>query len=932
YIDERLGESGTTVDQITHKEHNEQTVRKASIGNCIMSLKFISATNWVDIFERLNVVDKLLREDPDGSYPLLDLATRDYYRKSVEELAVKFSVSETHVAKKAVELAQRASQQQKEDNVRFSHVGYYLVGKGIKDLEKEIGYEKKLIGRIAQRILSRPGILYMVSIGFIILVLIAGVVYYSLNNSSKYRWLLAVISGLTVIIPATDIAVNAVNWIISRALKPSFLPKIEIKGDIPEDYAAMVVIPALLPDEKRALELIDNLEVYYLANKDKNLYFSIAGDYKDAPKKEMPQDNKIIETALNRISELNKKYGSGDRKVFYFFHRHRQFNDRQNKWMGWERKRGALLEFNEVLLGSKSTSYSIMSEELPKLPKVKYVITIDADTILPLGAAKRLIGTMAHPLNRPVINKARGVVVEGYGLLQPRIEFDIESTNKSLFSRIFAGEEGIDPYASAISDIYQDLFGEGIFTGKGIYDLEVFQELLNNAIPDNTVLSHDLLEGSYVRTGLVTDVQLVDGYPSKVNSHAMRHHRWVRGDWQLLPWLKGRIKDKSGSVIKNPLSLLTKWKIIDNLRRSMVAPSLMLLMFLGFGVLPGSPVFWFLSVLLCMYFPFVTGCIDHVANKRFGTITLRKYAPVISGLRASFLQMTLQFILLPYNAYLMVNAIVVTLYRVLITKKNMLEWVTALDTEKSLKNSLKGYIIKMKTAVFQSLVIVGLSVWLRPDCLVLAVSLLAVWTLSPFIAYWVSKESVHKMKTLSEKEELELRRIARKTWRYFEEFMNKRNNYLAPDNFQEDPPNGVAYRTSPTNIGLGMLAALTARDLGYIGTIELCDIVSRTMDTIDRMEKWNGHLYNWYTTNTLETLRPRYISTVDSGNFVCYLITLKEGLLEYLKKPLIDKSYVKGIRDTVSFINREKDESYSDTACLDQCFTDADGKSHGDAV
>lgn len=932
YIDERLGETGTTVDIVTHKEHNEQTVRKASIGNCIMSLKYISTTNWVDIFERLNAVDKILRSDPTGSYSLLDLPTRNYYRKSIEELAMRFSVSETHVAKKAVELAQRAAEHQTQENVRLRHVGYYLVGKGIKDLEKEIGYQKKFFERISEKILAHPGILYMTSIGFIILMLTAGAVCYSFNNSLEYRWLFMVISGLAVIVPAADIAVNAVNWIISRVVKPSFLPKIEIKGDIPEEYATMVVIPALLPDEKRALELIDNLEVYYLANKEKNLYFSLAGDYKDAPEKEMPNDKKIIETALNRISELNKKYGSKDKNIFYFFHRHRQFNDKQNKWMGWERKRGALLEFNELLLGSKSTSYSILSEELSKLPKVKYIITIDADTILPLGAAKKLIGTMAHPLNRPVIDKTRGVVVEGYGLLQPRIGFDIESTNKSLFSRIFAGDEGIDPYASAISDVYQDLFGEGIFTGKGIYDLEVFQDLLKNAIPDNTVLSHDLLEGSYVRTGLVTDVQLVDGYPSKVNSHAMRLHRWVRGDWQLLPWLKGHVKDKSGKLIKNPLSLLTKWKIIDNLRRSLVAPSLMLLLFLGFGVLPGSPVFWFLTALLCMYLPLITGAIDYIISKRFRTIALKKYAPVISGLKASFLQMTLQFVFLPYNAYLMVNAIAVTLFRVLISKKNMLEWVTALDTEKSLKNSLKGYVIKMKTAVFQSLIIVGLSVWLRPDYLVLAVCLLVIWTLSPFIAYWISKESVYKNKALSEKEQLELRKIARKTWRYFEEFMNKRNNYLVPDNYQEDPPNGVAYRTSPTNIGLGMLAALTARDLGYIGTLELCDILTRTMDTIDRMEKWNGHLYNWYTTDTLETLRPRYISTVDSGNFVCYLITLKEGLLEYLKRPLIDKTFVNGIRDTVSLINREKDGSYSDISGLEKCFTDGGGVSHGDAV
>lgn len=930
YIDERLSETGTTVDSITHKEHNEQTARKASIGNCIVSLKFISITNWVDIFETLSKVETILREDPDGIYPSMDLASRNYYRKTLEELALKFNVSETHVAKKAVELTRNSTDKNGLSDRRSGHVGYYLVGKGIKELERQIGRERTLLNRIAQGIKNRPASLYIGFIGVIMLILAAYSAKYALTNSLRFGSALAVVAALAAVIPAADIAVNAVNWILSHAFKPSYLPKLELKDNIPEELSTMVVIPALLPDENRAKELIDNLEVYYLGNKEKNLYFSLAGDYKDASNKEVSGDKKIIDTALNRIRELNEKYSADGEDIFYFFHRHRQFNERQNKWMGWERKRGALLEFNEVLLGSKATSYSIVSKDIAKLPKVKYVITLDADTILPLGTAKRLIGTMAHPLNRPVVDETKGLVVEGYGLLQPRIGFDIESVNKSLFSRIYAGEEGIDPYASAISDVYQDLFGEGIFTGKGIYDLEVFQKLLRNAIPENTVLSHDLLEGSYVRAGLVTDLELIDGYPTKFNSYAMRLHRWVRGDWQLLPWLGRFTKDRRGNVIKNPLFLITRWKILDNLRRSMVAPSLMLLIALGFSILPGSALFWLGAALLSVYFPFITGGIDYIISKPFRAITAKKYAPVICGLKASFLQLTLQFVFLPYYAYLMMNAIAVTLVRVLITKKNMLEWVTALDTERSLKNSLKGYIIKMKAAVIQAVIVVGLTLWFKPEYLAASVLVFMVWTLSPFIAYWVSKERVYKEEPLSDEEKMKLRRIARKTWRYYEEFVNKRNNYLAPDNYQEDPPNGIAYRTSPTNIGLGMLAAMTARDLGYIGTLELCDIVSRTMDTIDKMDKWNGHLYNWYDTRNLETLRPRYISTVDSGNFVCYLITLKEGLLEYLNKPLVDKAFVQGIKDTVNLISREKDNSYTDTAFLDECIVDFGGKAHVD--
>lgn len=920
-IDDILEINGTNTDTITHKEHSEQTVRKGSIGNCILSLKYIASSNWVDIFESLSKVENILKNDPDGTYNQMDLASKNYYRKRIEELALAFDVSEKHIANKVIELAKRCMECNGDlsdvRNKRRYHVGYYIIGEGLRELEKEIGIRKNPVKRFAAFLKGHPLALYLGSV--VILSTFIGILFsrYIYSEALKYKGILASIGFLVSLLPATDVSINFINWLLNHAFKPSFFPRIELKGSIPDEFSTMVVIPALLPDEKRALSLIDNLEVYYLSNREKNLYFALAGDYKDSDEKDMPGDDNIVNSAKNRINELNKKYSKDGNDIFYFFHRHRQYNERQKKWMGWERKRGALVEFNDMLLGSKKTSYSIVSKDISKLPKVKYVITLDADTILPLGTAKKLIGTMVHPLNLPEIDEEKGVVVKGYGLMQPRIGFDIESVNKSLFSRIFAGEEGRDPYASAVSDVYQDLFGEGIFTGKGIYDIDVFQKLLSNAIPENTVLSHDLLEGSYIRAGLVSDLELIDGYPTKYNSYAMRLHRWVRGDWQLIPWLSGHIRNRLGKLVKNPLSTVSRWKIVDNLRRSMVAPSVMLLAALGFSLFPGNICMWIGILLFIMYFPFILSGIDYLAYKPLRVILSRRYTPAICGLKAAFLQITLQFVFLPYQAYLMVNAIAVTLTRVLVTKRNMLEWVTALDTERTLKNSLKSYVIKMRAGMLQAVVIFGLAALFKPQWAIAAFIVSAGWFVSPYIAYRVSREEKKEEVPLDRDDVQELRITARKTWRYYEEFVNNKNNYLAPDNYQEEPPNGIAHRTSPTNIGLGMLAALCARDFGYIGTDEMYKIIRRTVSTIEKLDKWNGHLYNWYDTRTLNTLRPRYISTVDSGNFVCYLITLKEGLLEYLNRPFIEKVLVDGIKDTINLSNGEEDGVVWETEILD---------------
>ena len=922
-MDENLDKLGSTTEEITQKEHGTQSVNTVSMGNSITSIHFFSALDWSDLFEKVSMVEQILQKDPDGTYPLMDIATRSHYRTRVEELALGFGVSEIYLAKLAIEFAEEAylgrDELTSEDMgiQKTWHVGYYLIGNGIRNLENR---EKKLNSftpKAESMGKKNPGILYIGSMGLITLLFLFIAVRYSNFTATSDVFLFSILAIIAVLIPASEIAVDAVNWIVCHALKPAFFPRLQLKEGIPERMSTIVAVPTLLSDEKRVGELLVGLESHYLSNREDNLYFALIGAFRDSDQAAMKDDEAIIAAALSGIKKLNDKYAAAETDKFYFFHRDSQYNKKNDKWFGWERKRGALMEFNDLILGATDTSFAYASAKKPPFANIKYIITLDSDTILPMGMAKKMIATMAHPLNRPVIDSERGIVVEGYGLMQPRIEVENEISNKSLFSRIFTGQEGIDPYATAISDVYQDLFGEGIFVGKGIYDLSVFQSVMRDAIPDNTILSHDLLEGSYVRTGLVTDLKLVDSYPSKYNSFSARLHRWVRGDWQLVPILFRKIFDRSHSKIFNPLSRLSKWKMFDNLRRSLVAPASMVLFFLSFAILPGSIYFWLAFFILPQAFPLITGIVGYLFSARIGNDRIKRYMPVMFGLKAVLMQFILTLIFLPYQAWLMTNAIIVTLTRVFITRKNLLEWVTADDTEKFQKNSLGSYLFTMKAALIQAPIAVVLAWLFKPETMILSLFFMVVWMSGPFIAYFISKDHKVKILDISEKDIHELGRITRKTWRYFEDFSNAKSHYLIPDNYQADPPRGLAQRTSPTNIGLGLLAPLTARDFGYIGTYEMMTLIEKTIDTIESLEKWNGHLLNWYDTLTLKPLRPAYISTVDSGNLLCYLVTLKQGLLDYLYSPLIDPRFSNGIRDTLHCAGKKDYAAYGEIFPVD---------------
>lgn len=909
YIDERLSEQHTTSESITHLEHKEQAARQVSMGNSITSLRFISTLDWKLIFEELSQVEQILRKDPDGTYSRMDFPSRDSYRHEVEKLSKKLKVSEIQIARKLIECAEEGKK----------HIGYYLFRSEKEQLLSKIG-NYGIHG-------FSPTSLYFFSIGSITALIVFLLINYAYNAGVDGPGVLFLIA-LAVLIPASDIAVSSVNWILVHIKLPAFLPKLELQQGIPAEASAIVVIPTLVTKDSTAAKLLLNLEEYYLANREENLYFALLGDFKDHSEEKAIGDQEIIAAASKAVRELNIKYGNG-RDKFFFFHRKRVFNKAQNRWMAWERKRGALYEFNELLLGNKPESFLHIEGDISVLNDVKYVITIDADTKLSIETARKLLGTMIHPLNRAVVDNEKGIVTEGYGLLQPRISVDIISANASRFSRVFAGQGGIDIYTNAVSDIYQDYFEEGIFTGKGIYELAVFQGILRNAIPENTVLSHDLIEGAHVRTGLVTDIELIDGYPSSYNAHSMRQHRWVRGDWQLLPWLFKPVRNAKGEVVKNPLSLINRWKILDNMRRSLVAPSEALLLLLSLSVMPGNALVWLVFTLIAAVFPIFVSLAEAVLNKYNQEFNDKAGYGTLDRLKAPFMQSLLMLAFLPYQAQLMLDAIVRTIVRVLITRNNLLEWVTAADMELALKNDVVSYWRRMWLCPTAATVSIILCIFNAPEAFIVVLFIAPLWAVAPAIAHWISKPWSKDRYRLSEEEVMELRILARKTWSFFEDFVSALDNYLPPDNYQENPPNGIAHRTSPTNIGLLLVSIMSARDLGYLSTCEMLERVDNTITTIEKLKKWRGHLYNWYDTITLEVLRPSYISTVDSGNFIAYLMTLKQGLLEYQKKPSVDKSMVFGLRDTAELVRLE-DERLSLPAELFEKALKGDKPEHSD--
>lgn len=914
-IEEFLLRSGGTTMDTTQKEYDSQAMASLAMGNSVRNLQEVASYNWQDMLEKLSFTHAILLNDPDGTYPMMDGNTRSWYRQQTVNLATANRCSELHVARQAVLLAEQACgdtgiSSKNTSQQRACHVGYYLIDDGLSALRLKTTSDNQNKEHKNYFGTSKRLRLYLFSIGFATLLFALSAALYSTTGLKQYSFLAFLITGVLLLIPASEIAIQITNRVVHRVIKPVRLPRMEFAKGIPEKDSTIVAVPAIIPSKAAAKKLLTSLEQHYLRNREEHLSFAIIGAFQDADQKHLQSDNNIVNETMDGIQKLNARYAVNGGDKFYFFHRERQYNATNNKWIGWERKRGALLEFNQLVLGDRHTSFLYSSAASPAFKHVKYIITLDTDTILPIGGARKMVGVMSHILNRPVIDETKRIVVKGFGIMQPRVEVDIESAHQTLFSKINTSPEGIDPYSGAVSDVYQDMFGEGIFVGKGIYDLKVFQEVLGNTFPENAILSHDLLEGSFLRTGLATDLTLVDTFPSKYSAYTARLHRWTRGDWQLLPFLFSRIQNGAGSTILNPISPLAKWQIFENLRRSMLAPCLMLIALLSVTVLPGSLAFWLASIALPATFSHLLSGITYLFSffKRLGKT--KRYLPVMSSLKSTLWQAGLSLVFLPFQAWLMIHAVIITLVRLFVTKDNMLEWTTADEGDRTSAASLTSYLYLMKSALWQAVTVVVLAVIAKPlyGWLIFPVAIL--WLCSPAIAFGVSRPDLIAQPPVIEKDRTELRRIARKTWRFFEEFSNAKTHFLAPDNFQEMPMKGPARRTSPTNIGLGLMSTLAARDFGYIGTLEMAEILNASMNSIESLPKWNGHLYNWYDTRTLRPLPPAYISTVDSGNFVGYLMVLKQGLTDYLKRPVADVLFMGGLQDTIACMRKEEQPPY----------------------
>jgi cyclic beta-1,2-glucan synthetase len=919
----------------------EQLDDQIMVENSIRSLRAMAVYDWKQFFESLSLVDITLRQDPARLYSGMDFETRDHYRKAVEEIANFGQADELAIAQAAVSLARaevdkpsshaaQASQESPDANRNKNlkvqpdgwdgfrsqpeaHIGYFLLGQGRPALEQSAGYKPQGRRWLERFTLNHPTPIYLGAIAcFALGLMLIPLVFAAMLRTPAAGLLLVFVLAL---VPALTIAVELVNWAVTQAVKPESLPQMDFSRGLPEECAALVVIPAMLSGQEEIDSLVGQLEQHYLRNPDPGLFFALVTDYMDSQTESQPGDSDLVEWARRGIRSLNEKYprvepehfaeGRLAEGRFALLHRERQWNPSEDVWMGWERKRGKLQELNRMILAARgvslgnrpldaSSSFPIREGDLSVLQRVRYVITLDADTILPRDAARDLIAVLAHPLNRARLKPVRAgecgeEVVSGYTILQPRTDINPSSSSASHFTRIFSGDTGLDLYSRAVSDVYQDLFGEGSYVGKGAYEVESFERSLEDCIPENSLLSHDLLEGVHGRTALVTSTVLIEDMPPNYLVHARRLHRWTRGDWQLLPWL-----------FSSRLSAISRWKILDNLRRSLVSPALLLLIVAGWLALPGYPGAWTVAGTLVLAIPVLTGFWTALRRRLNG----QPVRQIEASLKNSFFRWLLALVFLPYEAQIAADAILKTLVRLVITHRGMLRWTTS--AQAALRFGGKDAPMTWRQMAFSPLltiVLVTLITLLRPTALAWAAPLLAAWFLAPGIAIWVSRPLPRHVEALDSEQRGELQRLARRTWLFFEQFIGPEDQWLPPDHFQEAPLGIVAHRTSPTNIGLALLSALGAYDLGYIEALTLSTRLISSLDTLEKLERYRGHFLNWYDTRSLEPLQPRYVSTVDSGNLAACLLALRQGCLEIPDHPVLRWESFEGLLDAIDLLD-----------------------------
>lgn len=896
WIEQWLFESGLTIEQLVQSETRQLAADQVSISNSIGSLRLLSAIDWQEFVETRSFVEQILREDPAGFYTKMDFATRDRYRHVVEKIAKNSQLSEEEIARRAIRLAHDTADTSGSGD-RTAHVGFYLIDKGLPQLERLAEMHISTVHKFRRTCSQIPLILYVGAITLMTAIFTLSLLAKAHADGIHGRIL--ALTGILLVLCTSHLAGALVNWLATMLVTPHPLPRMDFSEGIPPEFHTLVVIPTMLTNAQNIENLVEALEVRFLANRDDNLHFGLLTDFVDAHEKTLPEDESLVRLVGKKIEELNEKYRGPKSDTFFLFHRPRLWNPQERIWMGYERKRGKLADLNSLLRGGSKDHFSHLVGNTDLLSDVKYVITLDTDTGLPRDSARQFVSVMAHPLNRALYDKKLQRVHVGYGILQPRVAVSLPGTNRSWYARLHGSDPGIDPYTRVVSDIYQDVFGEGSFIGKGIYDVDAFELALHGRFPENKILSHDLVEGCYARSGLISDVLLYEEYPSRYSADVNRRYRWIRGDWQIARWLLSRVPVQDRPREKNPLSGLSQWKILDNLRRSLVPLALTLLLLLSWTVL--SPVWlWTVSVIGILLVQSLFASVLEMYRKPPDVLLGQHLSTSVRSAGRNFAQAVFTITCLPYEAFFSLDAIIRTTWRLLIAHNRLLEWNPSGNPDSRL--NLPGSFRTMWFApciAFAAIIQLAL---LRPAALVYAWPILGLWFASPAVTWWISRPFARPEVQLSADQTIFLRRISRKTWAFFETFVGPEDNWLPPDSYQENRPAPVAHRTSPTNMGLSLLANLSAYDFGYIPVGQVLERTANAIRTMEALERYQGHFYNWYDTQSLKPLPPLYISSVDSGNLAAHLLTLRSGLLALPNHKIVSPRLFEGLSDILGVI------------------------------
>jgi cyclic beta-1,2-glucan synthetase len=894
WLEDRLRRQGTQVDDVVARALHRQGASNVTMRNIVTSMRIISELDWATFFEDVSLVDARLRASSD--FGAMDFATRNSYRTAIENLSRGCAHDELAVTDHALAMAAAGTTPRERDP------GFGLVGRGRPALERELNYRLTWRG-VAFRVAARWGLRSYLGA----MAAVAGLILWAaLWVSGAGGWTLLPLA-LLGIWPATDAATALVNHIITRTVAPHPLPGMLLPGGVPDDLRTLVAVPVLLTDQDDLLEQIERLEVHHLCSVGGAVHYALLSDGPDAPSEVTPLDASLIARATQAIAELNNRYSMHGGERFHFLHRRRLWNPSEGCWMGWERKRGKLHELNRLLRGAADTSFL----PGPPVPQdIRYVITLDADTRLPRDTVRALIGKMAHPMNRARFDDGLQRVTEGYGILQPRVTPALPvGAEGSIYQRVYSSPGGIEPYAAAISDVYQDLFGEGSFTGKGIYDVDAFTAALDGRVPDNTMLSHDLFEGVFARAGLASDIEVIEDFPARFDVAAKRQHRWVRGDWQLLPWVTSRA-----------VPVVGRWKMLDNLRRSLVSPFSFFALLAGWLMPLPAALVWTSCILAMLALPRLLNLPHAVLPKRLGLSLRAHFLALAQDAGIAIAQIVLNIVFLADQTWLMLDAILRTLTRLFVRRRHLLEWVTAAQAGASGRPGMIGSYLGMIGGTGLGIGSMTLTLWLNPALWPLVLPFSLVWALAPAVAHQISRpHQPPVMADLAPADVQALRQIARRTWRYFEAFVTEGDNFLPPDNFQETPRPVVAHRTSPTNIGLYLLSTVTARDMGWLTEGDALQRLEQTLATMDRMPRFRGHFYNWYDTTDLRVLDPAYVSSVDSGNLAGHLLAVAQSCRDWVATGPANGQMVAGLRDMAALARLELDQVTEPTPQFAAC-------------